>query len=73
MGNLSNGLLPTASSSLSAGFEREQLLDRLQSLRGVLSVFAHEAAGARRRAARLRVGNRRLLEEVRRLQRKRSF
>lgn len=72
MSNLSNGLLPTASTPLSTGFEREQLLDRLQSLRGVLSAFAHEATSARRHAARLRVENRRLLEEVRRLQRERS-
>jgi hypothetical protein len=53
----------------SEGADREQLLDRLQHLRGVLSAFAHEAASASRRAARLRVENRRLLEEVRRLQR----
>ncbi len=53
----------------SASVEREQLLDRLQYLRGVLSAFAQEAASARRHAARLRIENRRLLEEVRRLQR----
>jgi hypothetical protein len=51
------------------GADREQLLDRLQHLRGILSAFAQEAASARRHAARLRVENRRLLEEVRRLQR----
>jgi hypothetical protein len=72
MSNLSNGLLPRASTPLSTGFEREQLLDRLQSLRSVLSAFAHEATSARRHAARLRVENRTLLEEVRRLQRERS-
>jgi hypothetical protein len=49
--------------------DRDQLLDRLQHLRGILSAFAQEAASAQRHAARLRVENRRLLEEVRRLQR----
>ncbi|HEV7941822.1 MAG TPA: hypothetical protein VGP17_03355 [Solirubrobacteraceae bacterium] len=49
--------------------DRDQLLDRLQYLRGILSAFAQETASARRHAARLRVENRRLLEEVRRLQR----
>jgi hypothetical protein len=57
---------PEASSAI---VEREQLLDRLQYLRGVLSAFAQEAASARRHAARLRIENRRLLEEIRRLQR----
>jgi hypothetical protein len=45
----------------------EHLLDRLQHLRGILSVFAQELASARRQASALRVENRGLLEEVRRL------
>lgn len=48
--------------------DREQLLDRLHSLRSVLPVFAEELASARRQAARLRVENGRLLEQVRELQ-----
>ncbi|MGC2372336.1 MAG: hypothetical protein WA484_00530 [Solirubrobacteraceae bacterium] len=47
--------------------DREHLLDRLHRLRGILPVFAQELANARRQAAALRVENRRLLEEVRRL------
>lgn len=62
--------VPTTSPEApSTSVERAQLLDRLQYLRGVLSAFAQEAASARRHAARLRIENRRLLEEVRRLQR----
>lgn len=51
----------------SAKIDREHLLDRLQHLRGILPVFAQELANARRQAAALRVENRGLLEEVRRL------
>jgi hypothetical protein len=47
--------------------EREQLLDRLQSLRRALPVLAQEMAAARRQAARLRSDNRKLAEQVRRL------
>jgi hypothetical protein len=63
------GLASWTSEGPPAGVEREQLLDRLQHLRGILSAFAQEAASARRHAARLRLENRRLVEEVRRLQR----
>jgi phage shock protein A len=49
--------------------DRDQLLDRLQHLRTILPVFAQELATARRHAAQLRRDNRRLLEEVHRLQR----
>jgi hypothetical protein len=55
-----------------AGVEREQLLDRLAQLRAILPVFAEELASARRQAAVLRVENRGLLAEVRRLQRRRG-
>jgi hypothetical protein len=47
--------------------DREHLLDRLQHLRTILPVFAQELASARRQAAALRVENRGLLEEMRRL------
>ena len=47
--------------------ERDQLLDRLGSLRRVLPALAQEMAAARRQAARLRTDNRRLAEQVRRL------
>lgn len=49
--------------------DREHLLERLQSLRGILPVFAQELASARRQAAALRIENRGLHEEVRRLRR----
>jgi len=54
--------------------DREHLLERLQHLRGILPMFAQELASSRRQAAALRVENRGLLEEVRRLraQRERS-
>lgn len=52
----------------SGPIDRDQLLDRLQRLRAILPVFAQELASARRQAAALRVENRGLLEEVRRLQ-----
>lgn len=48
--------------------DREQLLDRLHQLRTIIPVFAQELAGVRRVADQLRTDNRRLLEEVRRLQ-----
>ncbi len=51
--------------------DREQLLDRLQNLRSILPVFATELAAARRQAARLRVENAQLVEQVRRLPRQR--
>ncbi len=52
--------------------DREHLLDRLQHLRGILPVFAQELASSRRQAAALRVENRGLLEEVRRLRAQRG-
>jgi hypothetical protein len=50
--------------------DREYLLDRLQSLRTIVPVFAKELASARRQVARLRQENRRLVEQVRQLQRR---
>ena len=47
--------------------ERDQILDRLLRLRGILPVLAQEMAAARRQAARLRTDNRRLSEQVRQL------
>jgi hypothetical protein len=52
--------------------DRDQMLDRLQHLRKILPVFAQELASARRHAAQLRRDNRRLLNEVHRLQRQRD-
>lgn len=49
--------------------DREHLLDRLDRLRAILPAFAKELASSRRQAAALRVENRGLLAEVRRLQR----
>lgn len=54
------------------GDDRDHLLDRLQHLRGILPVFAQELASARRQTAALRVENRGLLEEVRRLRAQRG-
>jgi hypothetical protein len=51
----------------SEAWERDQLLDRLRSLRRVLPVLAQEMAAARRQAARLKTDNRRLSEQVREL------
>jgi hypothetical protein len=51
---------------------RDQLLERLHHLRTIVPVFAQELATARRQSARLRVENQRLVQEVRRLQRKRA-
>lgn len=45
--------------------ERDQLTDRLHSLRRLLPVLAQEMASARRQAAHLKVDNRRLTEQVR--------
>ena len=47
----------------------EELLDRLQSLRELVPRFALELGDPTRQAARLRLRNGRLLEQVRRLQR----
>jgi hypothetical protein len=58
---------PANPSATSSAIDREHLLDRLQRLRGILPVFAQELASARRQAAALRVENRGLLEELRRL------
>jgi predicted nucleic acid-binding protein len=44
--------------------ERERLLERLDNLRVILPIFARELAKARREAARLRVQNRRLIDQV---------
>jgi hypothetical protein len=52
--------------------DRDLLLDRLQDLRGIVPVFARELASARRQAARLRLENGRLLEQVRQLQHQRA-
>lgn len=51
----------------SEAWERDQLIDRLRSLRRVLPVLAQEMASARRQAARLTIDNRRLTEQVREL------
>ena len=48
-------------------WERDQLTDRLHSLRRVLPVLAQEMAAARRQAAHLKLDNRRLTEQVREL------
>ena len=55
-----------------AGAERDQLVERLISLRALLPAFAEEAASARRQAAALRLENRQLVAEIRRLQRERT-
>ena len=52
--------------------DREQLLDRLAHLRSILPALAQDLATARRQAAALRVENRGLLDEVRRLHRQRA-
>jgi hypothetical protein len=51
----------------SEAWERDQLIDRLRSLRRVLPVLAQEMAAARRQAARLKIDNRQLTEQVREL------
>lgn len=50
-----------------AAREREQLIDKLQSLRRALPVLAQEMASARRQAAHLKLDNRRLSEQIREL------
>lgn len=60
--------LPSSPRLAAAAVEREELLDRLVHLRAILPPLAEELARARRQAAALRVENRRLLGEVRRLQ-----
>ena len=57
---------PSRAPATEAG-ERDQLLDRLRSLRRVLPVLAQEMAAARRQAAHLRIDNRRLTDQVREL------
>jgi hypothetical protein len=52
--------------------DRDHLLERLEHLRGIPPVFAQELASARRQTAALRVENRGLLEEVRRLRAQRG-
>ncbi len=52
--------------------DRDALLEPLHQLRTVLPAFAQELADVRRAAAKLRVDNRRLLEQVHRLQRERG-
>lgn len=65
-----NSARPLSGSRAVAGeLDREHLLDRLMHLRAILPVFAEELASSRRQAAVLRVENRGLLAEVRRLQR----
>jgi predicted nuclease with TOPRIM domain len=44
--------------------DREQLLERLNKLCAILPIFARELANARSEAARLRVQNRRLIDQV---------
>lgn len=48
--------------------DREHVLERLRNLRKTLPVLATGLASARRQAAQLRVENKRLVEQVRRLQ-----
>jgi hypothetical protein len=51
-----------------ARHDRDHLLERLRNLRAILPVLATELASTRRQAARLRVENRRLAEQLRRAQ-----
>jgi hypothetical protein len=46
---------------------RDHLIERLNQLRTILPVFAQELESSRRQAAALRVENRGLIDEVRRL------
>ena len=55
-----------------AADDGEQLLERIGHLRAVLPVFAQELMAARREAELLRGERRRLIVEVRRLQRERG-
>ena len=52
--------------------DRDHLLERLHHLRTILPAFARELASSRRQAAALRVENRGLVEEVRRLRAQRG-
>jgi hypothetical protein len=54
------------------GGDRDHLLERLHHLRTILPVFAQELASSRRQAAVLRVENRGLVDEVRRLRAQRG-
>lgn len=65
----SSGAEPRAAAGT---LDREHLLDRLDRLRAILPAFAQELVSSRRQAAALRVENRGLLAEVRRLQRQRA-
>lgn len=56
-----------ASRSAPEVLERDQMLERMRSLRRILPVLAQEMAAARRQAARLRTDNRQLTEQVRQL------
>jgi hypothetical protein len=60
----------TPAASRPNGDDREHLLDRLQDLRTIVPVFAHELASTRRETAALRLENSRLFERIRELQRK---
>lgn len=62
----------TADPHTTEALDRDALLDRLHQLRKVLPAFAQELADVRRAAAKLRVDNRRLLDEVHRLQKERG-
>jgi len=62
----------TDSRAAAAAVDREHLLDRLRHFRTILPVVAQQLASARRQAAHLRVENRGLLEEVRRLRQQRG-
>lgn len=67
---VSNGSRRLADTRVAVGpLDRERLLDRLNRLSTILPAFAEELARSRRQAAALRVENRGLLAEVRRLQR----
>lgn len=55
-----------------AASDRDHLLERLHHLRTILPVFAQELASSRRQAAALRVENRGLVDEVRRLRAQRG-
>ncbi len=48
--------------------DRDHLLDRLHNLRTIVPVLATELANARRQAAQLRAENRKLTEQLRRVQ-----
>jgi hypothetical protein len=52
--------------------DRDHLIERLHHLRTILPVFAQELASSRRQAAALRVENRGLVDEVRRLRAQRG-